>query len=238
MSASMPHSEESNPSTASTFKVLFRIALGALIPLLTGASYLVGVAYHRAYLDVFRAPSNLINKGTADYFLFAHRALTGWMFELLKAPLFWFLIAWAVIVWILIRGVESWSAQSLFVSGVRQRVAGYRRTVAVGKFVLIPTIIVAFAFYSFLIILFLLVMPEVIGSTMGRKDAEEDLKVMRAGCGKVADQRRYCVDFLIKEKLVAKGFVIGASEKYVIIFENGATRTLYNDGGSFTSSLR
>jgi hypothetical protein len=72
---------EKSSEYAGVRKFLLGIALAAAIPILTGTAYLVGMAYHSAYLRTFRLPQ-LLTKTTADYFLYAYEAFTSSLLKL------------------------------------------------------------------------------------------------------------------------------------------------------------
>lgn len=205
---------------------MLTIALTALIPIFTGAAYITGLAYHEAYFNVFHIPATLMPIGTADNFVYAHKTITelGWSifkngYVVVSIGGF---IFWASFQWILMDLFAERARQNRFIVWIKQRFSGSPRVNAVGRILLIPTIIASGCLYLLVAVLVLLVVPVELGSAAGRMVAQDKLIEFSKDCQKPAG-KNFCNIIMESEKQLAQGYIVGSSEKNVIVYDGKKT---------------
>jgi hypothetical protein len=221
---------------ASVRKFLVGIAFAAAIPILTGTAYLVGIAYHSAYLRTFRLPQ-LLTKTTADYFLYAYEAFTSSLLRLvgsagvvLLSMIFLWIVLWRVCNRVGRRiEVSPWSQRQ------RERFSVVPAARAFADAVLLPFLCCLLGGYLVIGLLFALILPAYLGERAGKIRAEEEIAVFKKGCIKGSAGPKFCNEIHEGDKLVYRGFVIDGSEKYVAIYENGVARLIPVEGKRFAA---
>ncbi|MGF6272337.1 hypothetical protein ABIB38_000679 [Massilia sp. UYP11] len=213
------------------------LTLGVAAPLLSGAAYLTGVAYHQAYLNAFRIPLNLLEKSTADYFLYAYMAVAESGMRLLGSGLV--VIAafiFGAYFWQSLRWVDRKTTQSSQLQWLRSRMRMNPLLRLLGNLVLVPTLVIGFSYLAFALFV-LFIMPMMFGQAAGARRAAEDAEVYTLGCDKVQPGIRYCNDVFEagNPTRIASGFIIDSSEKYVAIYESDAVRTIHVEGLRFVA---
>lgn len=214
------------------------LTLGVAVPLLSGAAYLTGVAYHQAYLNAFRIPLNLLEKSTADYFLYAYMAVAESGMRLLG---FSGLVAIAAFIfgayfWQSLRWVDRKTTQSSQLQWLRSRMRTKPLLRLLGNLVLVPTLVIGFSYLAFALFV-IFIMPMMFGQAAGARRAAEDASVYTLRCDKVQPGVRYCNDVFEEGNPVriASGFIIDSSEKYIAIYESDAVRTIHVEGKRFVA---
>jgi hypothetical protein len=227
---------EKSSQYASVRKFLVGIGLAAAIPILTGTAYLVGMAYHSAYLRAFRLPQ-LLTKTTADYFLYAYEAFTSSLLRLvgsagvvLLSMIFLWIVVWRVCNSVGRRiEVSSWSQRQ------RERLSVAPAARAFADTVILPFLCCLLGGYLVIGLLVALILPAYIGERAGQIRAEEDIAIFQKGCIKGSAGSKFCNEIREGDKLVYRGFVIDGSEKYVAIYENGVARLIPVEGKHFAA---
>lgn len=212
--------------------------LGVALPIFSGAAYLTGLAYHQTYLNAFHVPQNLMGKTAADYFVYAHMAVTeagskllGITGAILVAAFIFGGFIWEIYGWIDRKVMESSQRQWL-----RRKVQSKPLLRLVGRLVLIPMIVVS-VFYLLLLLFIVFVAPMIFGQITGKQRAEEDIAKFKLGCDRVRQDGPYCNKIFdgASTTPIAYGFIIDSSEQYVAIYESGTVRTFPTQGKTFTA---
>lgn len=225
-------------------KFFFSIALAAAVPILTGAAYLVGYACHRAYLNSFHIPPQLIEKTTADYFLYTYFALVNSSLALLGSTnvvvLALALIVLLFVLWRAFAYLGKRIDASEWARRRRENVVPKPSVLAFADIVILPFLYVALAGYIALALLLILVLPESLGESAGRRIAERDKGAYKLGCDKGRKESRgrlYCNEIREGAELVSRGFIIDSSDKYVAVYEEGVIKLIPLEGKRFVAEL-
>ena len=227
---------EANAEPSKFGKLVLRVGLAGLIPLLTAAAYMAGLSYSQAYLFVFGIPSKLITKSTADYFVHAYMAMSETLLRLIGVTGL-AIVGMAVFViymWWAVNWLERRVESSQGIQKVREQVRSRPFLRRIRDAIMVPIFAVAvgyLAFASFIVF----VLPEGLGQYAGRARALKDLAVFKRGCAQTQKEGPMCNEVYDGEKRIAYGFVIDSSEAYVAVYENGLVRTFPGSGKYFIS---
>lgn len=215
------------------------LTLGVAVPLFSGASYLTGVAYHQAYLNAFRIPLNLLEKSTADYFLYAYMAVAESGMRLLGFSGLVAILAFifGAYFWQGLRWVDRRTTQSSQLQWLRSRMHTKPLLRLLGNLVLVPTLVIGFSYLAFALFV-IFIMPMMFGQAAGARRAIEDATAFKLGCDKVQPGSQYCSDVFEdgSSTRIAGGFIIDSSEKYIAIYESDAVRTFHVEGKRFVAA--
>lgn len=205
---------------------MLTIALTTLIPIFTGAAYITGLAYHEAYFHVFRIPATLMTIGAADHFVYAYRTITelGWSIFRYKNFVLSFcgFIFWVAFVWLSMDVLTEKARRSRFAIFIRGRFGVSPPLKVAGRILLIPTAIATAFFYLLVVVLILLVVPAELGGAAGRMAAQDELDAFSKGCQKPVGTR-FCNSILESDKPLAYGYIVGSSEKNLVVYDGKKT---------------
>lgn len=219
-------------------KFFLGLALAGFVPMLTGTAYLVGVEYHRTYLDWLHVPKLLIAKSATDYFLYAHSAFASSLLRMLGSTAL--LIASVGLysaIWRLANRLALKVEKSERASRLQTRMRNSPRAHLFSDVILLPILFAGLSYFAVIGLLFALLLPAYIGEAAGKHQAEQDLIAFNLGCKKAEGTYRFCSEIRDGESVLARGFIIDSSEKYVAIYENGTTRTIPLDGKYFVATF-
>jgi hypothetical protein len=219
-------------------KFFLSMALAGFVPILTGTAYLVGVEYHRTYLDWLHVPKLLIAKTATDYFLYAHSAFASSLFAMLSSTaLLIFSVGMYGSIWrganqLVLKFEKSERAVQL-----QARMKGSPRAHLFSDVILLPLLFALLVYFAVIGLLFALVLPAYIGEAAGKLQAEKDLSAFNLGCKKAQGTYRFCSEIREGESVLARGFIIDSSEKYVAVYDEGTTRTFPIEGKYFVATF-
>ena len=219
-----PSDTESKTFSGRVLAVFF----AAILPILTGAAYLTGVAYHQSYLRAFGIPPKIIGKNTTDFFVYAHSAVTESLFIIVSSAL-----ATLVAVGFLtsfffqvLKHFEKKARRSGRVNQLRTDWTSRRHVKLLLELLALPAITVLILVYIIFGLLSALVLPPAVGEATGSQRAKEDLVAFKKDCSVGAGSGRYCSEIRENDTLVACGYVIDGSAEYIAVFEDGKVRTI------------
>ena len=219
-------------------KFFLSIALAGFVPILTGTAYLVGVEYHRTYLDLLHVPKSLIAKNATDYFLYAHSAFTSSLLVMLSSTALLIVsVAMYAAIWREANRVVLKFEKSERAVQLQTRMKSSPRAHLFSDVVLLPILFSLLAYFSVIGLLFALVLPAYIGEAAGKLQAEKDLSAFNLGCKKAQGTYRFCSEIREGDSVLARGFIIDSSEKYVAVYDEGTTRTLPVEGKHFVATF-
>lgn len=215
------HAEEVSSFRKHGVPILF----AAFVPMLTGAAYLTGLAYYQTYLHVFHVSAALVPITTADHFVYAYFAISLLVQGILKS--FWIaaviagLVFWAVFQWLLMDSLSGKVRQSRLGISVQ---AWLRRRLnpAASRLIFMPAALTVATIYLILFLAIMLIIPVELGRTAGRLRAQEDISAFSKGCDHPAGSS-FCNSILESGKQPINGYIIGGSEKNVIVFDGKTT---------------
>lgn len=216
-----------SPASTLSGRVL-AVAFAAVVPILTGAAYLTGVAYYRAYLNSFGIPSKIIEKSSADFFLYAHTAVTESLFIIVTSALAVVLavIFFSSFLLLALNRLERKAAQSQRIIEIRARLLSRPFINLLADLLLLPTALMFALMYLIFALLLALILPQAIGGATGRQQAAKDLVTFNKDCLINAQDHRFCNAIYENGNLVACGYVIDSSPAYVAVFQSGRVRTI------------
>lgn len=219
-----------------SWKYVITFLLSSAIPLLSAAAYLIGLAYRTTYHHEFNIPSGLLAATTSDYLVYAYTALaeTGIRLIGFTGLAVMSLPVVAVVTWKFFGWAERKAEDSQRLRRVRTKVnsSGFLRLV--GYVCAILTSVAALS-YMALFTYGVFLAPYVLGQKAGKERALDDVSVYGLGCEKGSGGARFCIDIYHGDKLVASGFVVDSSDKYLAVYENGTVRILPTEGMYFRS---
>lgn len=229
-------SSDESVGSRTSWKYVATFLLSSALPLLSAAAYLIGLAYRTTLHHEFSIPSGLLAATTSDYLVYAYTALveTGLRLIGFTGLMVLSLPVVAVITWRFFSWLERKSEESQRLRIIRAKVNSNGYLKLVGYLCAALTSVVAlsylalFAYGAFLA-------PYILGERAGKQRATDDLRAYKLGCEKGSGGARFCVDIYHDEKVVASGFVIDSSEKYLAIYESGIVRILPTEGMHFRS---
>jgi hypothetical protein len=232
-------------STTESLGTMFRkhvltIVLTAFIPVISGAAYLTGLAFYRAYLHEFHIPASLVPISTAVHFVYAHRTISylGWsVFEN-------WMVVFAIVGIIFLIPFQWLLMESLSVKIRRSRLARYGRrrflrgevNRAIRRILFLPAALTLIFSYLVIFLLVLLIIPEKIGSLAGKSLASQDLVAFSKGCN-VPNSIRFCNNIFENKDLLGRGYIVGSSEKNIIIYDGKKTVVLPRGDKTIISTL-
>jgi len=208
-------------------KLVIGSVLATGIPTLTGTAYLVGVAFHTAYLRTFHLPL-LLEKTTADYFLYAWEACTTSLMRLIGSAgvfLLSLIFLW-VVFWRLCNKVGQKIENGAWSKRQRERFRTAPGMRVFAETVLLPLLCCVLVGYVVLGLVVALILPAYLGENAGRRRAEEEIAIFKKGCAQNIAASHFCNEIREGDKLVSRGFIIDGSEKYVAVYENGVAKLI------------
>lgn len=214
------------PIFVKTFWIIFTPLFGLLG---YSAIYLVGVAYHQAWVNHFGIDSSFFEKSTTDYFIYAYVALikicSNWL-SVLTDP--WIVLSTLGVAALFIIEIAAlaWLPRTrLFQS------AG--STINKSKFLSIPLAILAMSGGITLTLLLLplvanlfLITPGLTGYKAAQMAIERNAPIFALGCEKPDRRQDYCVRLLDGDIEIAKGFVIDSSNERIALYLDGKAMIL------------
>jgi hypothetical protein len=210
-------------------KYLLPIFLATLVPMFTGAAYLTGLAYHQAYLRMFHVPVSLVPISVDENFVYAYvtfSVLVRAFFESAMAvAVISSLIFFGTLQWLLMDPATDKIRQSRFAIAVRRWLSRRHRIRALGRLVFLPTAVTIGTIYFIFFVTVALVIPVELGMAAGRMVALEDKAAFQKNCNEPVGTR-FCSIILEGDKELIKGYIIGGSEKNIVVFVGEKTTIL------------
>ncbi|WP_292933156.1 hypothetical protein [Noviherbaspirillum sp.] len=201
-----------------------------ILSILTAAAYLTGIAFHQEYFTYFQVNHGFFPKSSSDYFLFAYRAIL----EILPAwlnfagtdlrmvvILFFALVSTSIII-----KIGGMLDNSERMKRVRARANKNKIFALIGELLLAPTIGFAAVYYIPIFIAILMIIPVGVGSFGGQKAAKADMERFEKGCQTSKGSDAFCTQIIDEENIIASGFIIDISDKYVALIENGNAKVV------------
>jgi hypothetical protein len=230
----IPRAERNHVSKSAVISA----ALAALIPALTGAAYLTGLAYHRGYLETFKVPYGIMNKSTTDYFLCAHKAIVALLVAftsnsiviVVAIALFLSLCGWAIM-----NKFDQRLGRHPKVRKLRSRAKESAHLRLFGEVLGLPALSSLLFLYVLFVLTFVLILPGVLGEAAGRLDAKSVQAAIEGGCGHPHGTYMHCTDIMHDGHQLARGFILDASDKHVFLVADGITKVLPIGDNSFVT---
>lgn len=185
-----------------------------------GFSYTTGLVYHQTYLSRFDVPPDLFKQSTAEYFVFAYAALLelipSWL-EVITGgykPLALFFLLFFVgggvglLLAIFFNTTQGKRLQTTLQNNKTLYIAG-------GLFG-IPAITLAALIFFLCLLIFFAILPAWIGSGGAEKAVARDKAKFSSTCSSQVKNVR-CMDLIDDEKLIATGYVLQASDRYIAL---------------------
>lgn len=224
----LPASDAEKKSLATTINWATFIAF--FTSTLTAAAYLTGVAFHQGYLHTYKVSYGLFPKTSSEYFLYAYSAileLVPQFFSFDKTTGLLIISAFCALVLIFsLRRLGKYIDDSVAVAKIRTKVRSAKSFGLVGDLFFYPVLGVVIPLYLLFLLFFLLLAPALVGELGGERAAKREIAAQEGGCAKPKGVNAYCIDILASDKLLARGFIVDMSEKYVAIRVDGLTKTI------------
>lgn len=219
-----------------SWKFVATFLLSSAIPLLSAAAYLIGLAYRTTYHHEFNIPSGLLAATTSDYLVYAYTALaeTGIRLIGFTGLTVMSLPVVAVLTWKFFSWAERKAEESQRLRRVRANVNSSGFLKLIGYLCAILTSVAALSYLA-LFSYGVFLTPYILGEKAGKQRAIDDASAYELGCEKGSGGARFCIDIYHDEKIVASGFVVDSSDKYLAVYENGTVRILPTEGMHFLS---
>ncbi|WP_288379312.1 hypothetical protein [uncultured Massilia sp.] len=207
---------------------MLAILFAGILPILTGAAYLTGVAYHQSYLGAFGIPPKIIEKTTTDFFVYAHSAVTESLFIIVSSALATLVVVGFLTSFLfqVLKHFEKKARHSGRVNQLRTDWTNRRHVKLLLELLALPAITVLIIVYMVFGLLSALIFPPSLGAATGSQRAKEDLNAFKKDCSVGADNHRYCSEIRENETLIACGYLIDSSPEYIAVFDEGKVRTI------------
>jgi hypothetical protein len=212
-------------------KIFTLIGVPAIIgSTFTAATYLTGMAYHQKYLTYFHVNHGLFQKSSSEYFLFAWRSvveiLPGWLI-LAGADFRVPVVVFAMCLFgILIKMFSQALDRTERMERIRAKTRNSKAFATFGELIFVPTIGLAAIYYVPILLTLVLILPVEIGGIGAKQAAKADMARFEKGCKPVKGNDDFCIQIRETGKMIAHGFVIETSDKFIAIFEDGKARVL------------
>jgi hypothetical protein len=196
--------------------------LATFLPILTAGAYLVGKAYHCAYLNAFYVPCKLVTKTTTDYFIYSYIAL--------RSELIGFSLA-SILLTLLTIGAAAIikKFRDRAKASKHNRPAVFFQPIKAGRLSVNTSsfpLLLGGAVCVLISVTGLVMLPERIGGEAGFQAANEEKKIFQDGCTQGKNEFIFCNDILAGDRHIARGFILDVSEKYVMVYENSRARAI------------
>jgi hypothetical protein len=204
----------------------------------TSGAYIVGLSYFQTYMTGLKFNHGLYEKSATDYFVYATVALL----EALPTWLRTISSSWQVVIAItsmaLLFGAFQYFGNKIDESkwGRRQRERAARssRLRAFGTVLAWPVGAGVVFFYIPVFIGFVLLMPILLGQSMGAKVAEREAKVHAKGCS-TPPAGYFCTSTKNADGTISPGFIVDVSDSHIAIVIDGISKSVPREGTELQS---
>jgi hypothetical protein len=185
-----------------------------------GSAYITGLVYHQTYLSRFNVPSDLFKGTTADYFVFAYMAwiesMPDWLqtltadFRPLGLVFLFLLLNSGLAILLAIASNARWAKSAQ----LRLRKNGTLQVF--GGLLLFPTLTVASLFLIPTGLTTAAIIPALVGQHGAVRTFTRDSAAFSKDCN-ASEIKIRCMDLMEENKLLATGYVIQASDRYIAL---------------------
>lgn len=199
----------------------------------TSGAYLVGLGYFQTYMSALKFNYGLYEKSATDYFVYATvavlEAIPSWLGTISAS---WQIVIAVTTMALLVGAFQYFGNridESKWGQRQRERAARSAKLRAFGTVLAWPLGAGIVFFYIPVFVGFILIMPILLGQSMGAKVAEREARVHAKGCGK-PPAGYFCTSIQNADGTMSPGFIVDVSDSHIAIVIDGASKSVPREG--------